>query len=186
MTEIINPSQQRSDSLEGRLTFEQARNRIIGRDEDGIARMLILANGNLFSMKISAEGVDVLTASDDDLIFNSDNNLFKIVDKIKISVSKSANTTGAQNTAALDSDLPEFPVIIASVVPFSGFSGVVQAPYHQFNITGDLIIQCQVVQSGVRTLQATVLTPNISGGLYTEAFTSVFDVYIVRETAILP
>lgn len=68
----------KSDSYNGKLVFEQSNNRIIGRDENFVPRMLILADGLQFVMKISEEGVDVLTATEDQLIFNSDNNLFKI------------------------------------------------------------------------------------------------------------
>ena len=79
-SEFVVPNQKRTNALDGRLTFEQARNRIIGRDDGGLARLLILANGSDFSMKVSQDGKDAITATDDELVFNSDNNLFKIVD----------------------------------------------------------------------------------------------------------
>lgn len=79
-SESIRTNQIRQDALNGRLSFDQARNRIIGRQGDGLARLLLLADGLDFFLKISDTGIDVLNATDDQLTFNSKNNLFKIAE----------------------------------------------------------------------------------------------------------
>lgn len=86
-SENIRPNQLRQDALNGRLTFDQARNRILGRQDDGLARLLLLADGSDFRLKISEDNVDVFTANDDQLVFDSSRNLFKIVDKGTATVS---------------------------------------------------------------------------------------------------
>lgn len=72
--------QKTTGSLNGRLNFEQDKNRIVGRDENNLIRLLILANGNDFAMKISKEGFDALTAAGKDLVFNSSQNVLKVID----------------------------------------------------------------------------------------------------------
>lgn len=80
VTQTNYKGQKRTDGLSGHLSFEQDNNRIIGRDGNSTPRLLILANGSQFRMKISKEGFDALTATGDQLVLDSDNNLFKIVD----------------------------------------------------------------------------------------------------------
>jgi hypothetical protein len=72
--------QQATDSLNGKLTFEQDKNRIVGRDENNFIRLLVLADGTDFVMKIAPEGFDATTATDDQLIYNSNNNIPKFVE----------------------------------------------------------------------------------------------------------
>lgn len=100
MSEIINNNQARQDALNGRLTLDQARNRIMGRQADGLARLLLLADGTDFYLKISEDSKDVLTASDDEMIFNSQNNLFKIIDSGTASVSLPSVSHGSSGSGS--------------------------------------------------------------------------------------
>lgn len=79
-----------TSGLTGGLRFETDNNRIIGRDINKIPRIIILSDKEDFLVKISKPGFDVLTATDDELIFNSNQNIFKIVDTGTISVTKSS------------------------------------------------------------------------------------------------
>lgn len=90
--------QEVTDAVSGKLTFEQSKNRIIGRDQNNLPRLLILADGDQFVMKVSQPNINVLTATDAQLIFNSGNNIFKIVSKLTIPISISPPNTGAYQT----------------------------------------------------------------------------------------
>jgi len=79
MADIYSTGKQSVDSIAGGLRFEQDNDRIIGRDQNNIPRMLILASGDDFSMKLSKPNIDVLNAINSNLIFNSNQNIFKIV-----------------------------------------------------------------------------------------------------------
>lgn len=60
------------------------------KDDSGIRRVMLgKGGGGFYGLKTSPENVDVYTATDDQLTFNSDQNVFKIVQ------SRSANTTVA-------------------------------------------------------------------------------------------
>jgi hypothetical protein len=76
---ITSSGDETTNALSGKLSFEQGKNRIIGRDENNLPRLLILANGDEFVMKVSKSGMDVLLADNNNLVFNSANNLFKIL-----------------------------------------------------------------------------------------------------------
>lgn len=121
-TENIRPNQLRQDALNGRLTFDQARNRILGRQADGLARLLLLADGVDFYLKISDDGIDVLTGTDDQMIFNSNNNLFKIVDKGIATVSLGFNANGTQVSGSdnVAHSLGYEPLVLAWSITTSG------------------------------------------------------------------
>lgn len=95
---IYNSGGKKTDSYNGKLEYDQAKGRILGRDEDFLARLLILADGRTFRMKISEEGKDVFTADDDEIIFDSDNKLFKIVGRDDGSAVAPGVTTVADGT----------------------------------------------------------------------------------------
>lgn len=119
--------QQVTDSINGKLTFEQDKNRIVGRDENNLIRLLILANGTDFAMKVAKDGYDATTATNDQLVFNSEQNVFKIV-------SKGTATIGAVGASAIGSTtithgLGYIPAVLAYqtdgtnyfTVPFTSF-----------------------------------------------------------------
>lgn len=80
----------------GRLISNEDRTKII-KDDSGTQRFLQGyrqgAFNNNVGLKISQEGKDVLTATNDELVFNSDNNLFKIVDSATVVLTKAAGVT---------------------------------------------------------------------------------------------
>lgn len=112
---IASEGAKTTESLNGKLTFEQDKNRIVGRDGDNLARLLVLANGNDFVMKVAAEGSDVLTAPDSELIFNSNNNLFKIVDSDIASFAVGSLNAGDETTHTVAHGQTGIPAIIAFV-----------------------------------------------------------------------
>ncbi len=109
---ITSEGNQVTDALNGKLTFEQGKNRIIGRDENNIARLIITGNGTEFSMKISELDTDVINADDDDLIFNSDNNIFKIVSKGTTTLT-SPNSIGSSSNVSVAFSTGTKPIVFA-------------------------------------------------------------------------
>lgn len=94
---ITSNDQQSTDSLNGKLTFEQDKNRIVGRDEDNKIGLLI--GTDPFVVKIAKDGFDVLTAGNDDLIFNSSQNVFKIITSYTLILPAMSLNTGGANYA---------------------------------------------------------------------------------------
>jgi len=86
MADITSSGGQSTDALNGKLNFQQSKNRIIGVDSNEDIRLLISAQDDDFAMKISRDGYDATVASDEELIFNSSNNLFKIVGSNTVSM----------------------------------------------------------------------------------------------------
>lgn len=72
----------------------QSKERVqIFKDDAGTRRVLLGKGLNdFFGLKVSPEGVDVYDATDSQLIFNSDQNIFKIVSSGTTSLSQPANT----------------------------------------------------------------------------------------------
>lgn len=87
MADIKYTGAKQTDALSGQLSFEQDRNRIIGRDSTSLPQLLILADGDDFVMKVAKSGHDVTTASPENLVFNSAQNLPKIATTLSGSIS---------------------------------------------------------------------------------------------------
>lgn len=101
MTDIGSDGQKTTNSLNGKLTFEQDKNRIVGRDEENFIRMLILADGNDFVMKVAPPGMNATTADNEDLIFNSSQNVLKVVQSGTLSLTQATIADpGAGNYAS--------------------------------------------------------------------------------------
>lgn len=104
-----------TEALNGKLNFEQSKNRIVGRDADNLIRMLILADGVNFVLKIAPEGVDATTASDDELIFNSDQNIFKIAASDTVTINANSATAGTPKVATIAHGLSAAPMALVAL-----------------------------------------------------------------------
>lgn len=124
MSQTIIPGQQRADAIAGRLTFEQGRNRIIGRDENGFIRLIIFGDGQEFYMRITPPGVNVLDASDDNLVFNSDNNLFKILhtDTLEFTLDAADASAVSVTTESVDHSFSFVPGLFIFLEAPDGYS----------------------------------------------------------------
>ncbi len=173
------------DALSGKLTFEKSKNRIIGRDADNVARLLILANGTDFVMKVSKDGIDVLTATDNQLIFNSGNNLPKIVHTdtftlVTADFAASGNSYLTQLATEII-DLDQFDVINPIVWVFieNALGEVIPLPYYSFNFN-----------TGALSYQAIASVNTVSNDLYVEIRSTAalspgvtFRYYVLQETS---
>jgi len=110
--EITRTGQQSQSSLNGKLAFEQDNNRIVGRDSNDKIRLLINSMDEDFSMKIAKPGFDATDATDAQLIFNSSQNVFKIVASGTASKVISSLAQDATDTLTVPHSLGYIPAAI--------------------------------------------------------------------------
>lgn len=146
MAIIYSRGKKSVDGISGGLRFEQDNNRIIGRDENNIPSLIIDSDPtNGFEMKISKPTVDVTAAADDDLIFNSSQNIFKIVGVLNANIFNgntqniTSNNTQVQTNLvhAIPHGLGYIPAFLA-YVQLSGASYCLM-PYTAKDIFGSVI-----------------------------------------------
>lgn len=99
----------------------------IFKNKDGVPQIILgrYPDGT-YGLKISRDGVDVLTASDDDLIFNSANNLFKIVDsgEVPLTMPTVVNGTSQSVSDSAPHTLGYSPLVVAFIsYPSPGVPG---------------------------------------------------------------
>jgi hypothetical protein len=89
------------------------------KDEMGVNRIQLGKQPDgTYGLKVSQPGIDVLTATDDQLVFNSNNNLFKITLSGELDISVPVIPSGTDWSfagASIDHDLGYSPMIIAFV-----------------------------------------------------------------------
>jgi len=185
MADISEKSGLAVQGLTGKLMVDEVTGRIT-LVKNGVHKLLIGTDeqGNEL-IKIAKDGIDVFVASPDELIFNSADNLFKIVETDTVDVVKGADLSTASNfiTTTVSN-----PTVIGFVVPFFGSSvGTQQLPYTIVSLSGTdsgkLLYEARTSVNGT-TVDFLVNTPQgITGSYYPAAFTSRFRYYIVQETA---
>src|SRR5688572_1485003 len=113
--------------LEGEL-FDGARGiRFQNPSGKGLAQFGVFSNGRV-ALKVAKDGFDAGTADDVDLVFNSENNLFKIVDsKVVVvpgitTVADGTNTYSGGQTTAYPHELGFAPLVIAFVESSGGYT----------------------------------------------------------------
>src|SRR5690606_17024445 len=124
MSDLYQSGGGQTNSYNGKLDFEQSNNRILGRDENFLPRLLISAQNNQFRIRMSKDGANVLTATDLDLIFNSDNNLFKIIDSDEIELTMSQINNGNSGSTSETIPVPDGVVGLPTVIAFVTFPSV--------------------------------------------------------------
>lgn len=181
-----------TEALNGKLTFEQSKNRIVGRDGDNLIRLLILADGSDFVMKISKEGFDATTASDDELVFNSNQNVFKIVKSGTTTLTvPSTFSSGSVLTATIPHELTSKPAFIAWVdIPVGDGSSLIQGklvtlPAMIIPATGPVAGSVRLyITADVDATNLYLRVANTTGlGLSGVDGDYIFKYYILQETA---
>ena len=194
MAEIYSTGQKSTDSLKGGLKFEQDNNRIIGRDINNIPSLSIYSDpsGTGFAMKVSKPTFDVLTATDDELIFNSNQNTFKISDTLTGNIptaNLSTNNTQAQTN--LVTPIPHgitgrIPAFLA-YVQLSGATYCLM-PYTATDIFGS-VINNRATRSYSATADGTNIYIILQATQVTTTNTTIayggepVKIYILQETA---
>lgn len=135
MAEIKHIGQEMTDALSGKLTFEQDNNRIVGRDSANLVRLLVSATEGDFSFKVAKAGYDATIADDTQLVFNSNQNVLKVVDTGTVTLPghTSNPATGqyklTQSSVTITHDLGYQPVVVATtegggLVPRTAYNSV--------------------------------------------------------------
>lgn len=107
----------------------------IFKDDTGQRRVLLgKGSDGFYGLKVSQEGIDVYTAEDDQLVFNSNNNVLKVVDSGTATIPASSLSTGASqyNSTTADIDIPHslgFAPIVLAFLDLSGSSSPMSMPF---------------------------------------------------------
>ena len=152
-------------------------------DPNGLAKiyMAVDPDGNPI-MKVAKDGKDATTGSDADMIFNSAQNVFKIVKIMDISVAAVSQSGAGESFVSASSPhgLSQTPIVMGfvtvvgerSMMPYTSHSGV----------GGGVVIRSQIVYAdatNVTVLSSVVST--VAGTYSIPAFTA--KVYVLQETA---
>lgn len=105
------------------------------RDESGVDRVILgrWPDGK-YGIKVSKEGVDVMNATPDQLVFNSSNNLFKIVETGTATVT-APGSTGSSAYTSVTHEVGKNPTVMA-FVSFSPTGTAFPMPYHGMEVIG--------------------------------------------------
>lgn len=133
---------------------------------------------NFYGMKVSKEGYDVNTATDDQLVFNSSQNVFKIVSSGTIQETLPGSTGFISKSAA--HGLGYTPLIIAFIP--AGGSNYLTTPFLQFDSTSGINIEQTRVEVDSTNVYLKLYAPS-SGSFYASGFTRQAKYYLLRETA---
>ena len=160
------------------------------KDDTGTYRVLLGKGSNGFNgLKVSQTGKDVTTATDSELVFNSDQNVFKIVDSGTIITTQFTTTNpGAGSFKAESSivgtythNLGYVPVVIAFMGDSSSYS---MLPFTDYTNSGGSQAWwwTMSVQANTTTIQVTVDVMSYGAGI---AIASDYSIkfYLLQETA---
>lgn len=90
--------------LNGRLRIEHASNRLIVQDANGVDKLLAgVDEDGQVRVKLAQNNIDVKTATANQLIFSSDFNLFKIINKVPLTISVNFPAHGGVGNSGFDS-----------------------------------------------------------------------------------
>lgn len=181
-----------TNALNGKLNFEQDKNRIIGRDDNNLGRLLIISDVDDFSMKVSKPTKEVIGADDDDLIFNSNQNVFKIVkagvETVTTPTPLVANTTYSKTYSHGLGYVPAFlgyVTLPASTNVVTGYSGtnIMTTPYSlQISVGTQDRPVVALIRADINNLYFEVINYQSTG--ITDANGNwVFRYYLLQESA---
>lgn len=165
----------------------------IFKDDAGVRRVLLGKGANgFYGLKVSQEGQDVFTAEGDDLVFNSDNNLFKIVSSGTIiapavtTVGDGTNTYSGSGATSVAHGLSFTPLAIAFVeVSAAQYSLMPYTETTSASVPSGGIVseffRLTTSSTNIEVLHSVVsYSPGVSGGTYSGANIRYF---LLRETA---
>lgn len=163
----------------------------IFKDDTGTRRVLLGKGADgFYGVKVSPEGTDVYTAGDDDLVFNSNQNVFKIVatntyvPTWTISITTAANqwNTGGEDVS-IPHGLSYIPAIIGYVVYNDEYYPM---PYTSQDAAGGTSVVMQNIKISVDATNVIIshsaMALNFPGGVAFGIPTSI-KYYLLQETA---
>lgn len=176
---IVYTGQDKTDTLDSSLRIEDGNKRMVMFD-GSVNRMIVgTLPDNSIGMYVSKPGVDVNNATKDQLIFNSSQDIFKIVAKTQITLVKPANSSfGSIQVAHNLGYQPAFTAYCNLV------NSYFQTPFTQLDTTFGTVVELSRIEVDDINIYAVMYAPNAnSNPFYTFATTRVFTVYLLQETA---
>lgn len=163
----------------------------IFKDDTGTRRVLLGRGANgFYGLKVSPAGVDVYTATDDELVFNSNNNVFKIVQSGTATIpALSITAAGAgwyqdTTTISVAHGLSHVPLVIAFIEPTPSTYYAMPATFSIVSSTTKMTTRTYSVSPDATNI---VFTGNLVGDLPAAGSDSFGDVtvkyYVLQETA---
>jgi len=164
----------------GKLSLTQISGDTTQYDTNGVPRIFTGSNPSdgEFVMKISKPNIDVLTATDDKLIFNSNQNVFKIIKTDTVTITHPINT--ATTTLSVPNTLGFIPMFLAYATVDGGLS-YDQLPLSSVNsVAGSLTIN-RLIDMGIdiNNLYFQIKT----GSNNIAPYTANIKYYLLQETA---
>lgn len=164
------------------ITSGSATTGLMAYDGQNTKRMLAGAfpDGSV-KIKLSQAGYDVATATDDQLIWSSDFNTFKIVTPETVTLTTVA--TGGTYSTTVPHTLGDVPAVLAYVELASSPGQFVQLPYTIASVVGTAVTLTGIVQYVITDtdIQFVISVDNSVAGLV--AGTWNFKYYLMKETA---
>lgn len=146
----------------------------IFKDDAGTRRVLLGKGLNdFYGLKVSPEGQDVYDATDDQLIFNSDQNVFKIVDKITIV--PTIPGAGTVTTTTQAHGLSYIPALVGYII--------VSGAYYQLPFVSVLPATGVVVTSLQLSADATNVIVTWTSPAAWVGAAPTLSIYLLQETA---
>lgn len=137
MAVVKNVSHKGNDSvstLGGHVRLEEGQGRLVAYDGSNNLGLFGFDDAGKVVVKVAKEGFDANSASDDNLIFNSNQNIFKINTTGTVSIN--ADTLNTAKAAVIEHSLPQPPFVLVYVTtPFLGPNTLSLVPYYQFGNT---------------------------------------------------
>jgi hypothetical protein len=151
------------------------------KDETGTNRILIgRGEDGKYYLKVSKDGVNVMEASDADLVFNSANNLFKIKTTDTITLNRPAGTS----SVSTDIPIPDDGVLLCWATLTNGSPSLTfQVPYFSMSGSGQAMW-------GVRAFFDTqvgivrIFNDAYDAGVIAQAYNMSIKYYILQETVV--
>lgn len=125
--ETVNtPSQNITTTQSGKVFIDDAKDRMIAYDGANNLALFGKDDAGEVVVKVAKPGFDANNAAPENLIFNSSQNVFKIVEKIPVAFNISSGSGGATSTFSYNHNLGYEPLIFAaaSMTGSGGLSGV--------------------------------------------------------------
>lgn len=163
----------------------------IFKDDAGNRRVLLgKGSDGFYGLKVSQPNIDVFTAADSDLIFNSDLNVFKYITKGTATITVAAGsyargvTLGTNTISHGLSTTPAFLLYVS--MPNFGVVGnyLSNAPAFSYVDTGSVVAPSTVAYGSIDSTNLTLHVVNLYSSItFGNSFTWTFKYYILQEIA---
>jgi hypothetical protein len=183
--DVSYTGQQQVDTLSSKVRIEEGKGRLLAFDGSNNLGLFGYDDAGQVVVKIAKSGFDANSAGDSDLIFNSNQNVFKIVEKLSFAFSISSGAGGSTNTLIYTHNLGYEPLIFGAATVTGGgnlsaINGTIMLPYLLPGLSSGIgNISASLGISKITTTEIWInyliyLNSSLSG---------TFNLYVLQETA---